>query len=153
VLRAQEKSVPSFTLEDQFAQAHEIRFPTTNVVVIAVADRKGSAQVDAWTAALVKRYGRSIQLAGIADMSKVPALLRPLVRKRFAQDRRVPIMMDWDGKLTRLLDCQNEQANIVVLSSDGREVYRCAGEARPAALDALCSAINAARRGPDQTAP
>jgi hypothetical protein len=142
---AQDKRLSSFTLNDQFEQAHTFRFPSSNVVVIAAADRKGSPDVDGWTRPIVQRYGKSIQLAGVADMSKVPAFLRSIMRERFAQEQRVPVMIDWDGRVTRLLGCRKEQANLFVLDGDGRVAWQFSGPASPSSLDALFAAVDRAR--------
>lgn len=86
-------------LRDQYDSPQRLVFPATNVVVLTLADKKGSEQVDGWVAALKSRYAGRIELRGLADVGGVPGWLRGKVRKKFQETRAYPVMMDWSGKV------------------------------------------------------
>src|SRR4051794_2114674 len=82
-------------LNDQYDAPHRLTFPTTNITVLTIADRKGSEQVDGWIAALKARYAGRINLRGIADVGGAPAFIRARIRKKFQEAREYPVMLDW----------------------------------------------------------
>ena len=45
----------SIELRDQYDAQQRLTFPTPNVVVLTIADKKGSEQIDGWVAALKAR--------------------------------------------------------------------------------------------------
>ena len=57
-------------LHDQYDAPQKLSFPTTNITVLTIADRKGSEKVDGWIAALKPRYAGRIDLRGLADISR-----------------------------------------------------------------------------------
>ncbi len=132
-----EPVLASFELRDQYDIAHKISFPATTVTVMTVADRKGSEQVDGWIAPLKKRYGGRIAIEGVADMSKVPGLLRSMVRERFKKRRTYPVMLDWDGPVARGFHYHKDEANVFVIDRDGRITGHFTGATNEAALSAL----------------
>src|SRR5262245_55572096 len=81
-------------LADQFEQLQKLAFPNTNVTVLLLADRKGSAQIPGWVEPVSKRFGKRVEVRGIADVSAVPRLLRGSVRLTFRKDFTYPVMMD-----------------------------------------------------------
>ena len=128
-------------LQDQFGAPQKLSFPTTNITVFTIADRKGSEQVDGWIAALKPRYSGRIDLRGLADVGGVPGFLQGKIRKRFQETRTYPVMMDWSGKVCARLGYQPDLANILILGRDGSVLGRFTGGAvetnRVAAFDAL----------------
>jgi hypothetical protein len=111
---------------------------------MVAANRKGADEIDSWVKPLAKRFSSKIQISGIADMSPVPAVLRPLVRKRFAQDRQYPVMLDWRGDVVREFLLDPRHANVVLLSTNGQVIWQSAGKATPGDLEALFRAIDLA---------
>lgn len=132
-------------LHDQYDAPQKLSFPTTNITVLTIADRKGSEQVDGWIAALKPRYSGRIDLRGLADVGGVPGLLHGNIRRRFQETRRYPVMMDWSGKVCYRLGYQPDLANILILGRDGSVLGRFTGGAvetnRTAAFDALDKAL------------
>src|SRR5690349_7879299 len=92
-----------FTLRDQHDHERKIDLPQPRVFVLTVADRKGSEQIEPWVRPLKERYGEPLLVQGIADMSAVPKLLRPTVRKQFKKDFTPSVMLDWEGQMTAKL--------------------------------------------------
>ena len=132
-------------LHDQYDALQKFSFPTTNITVLTIADRKGSEQVDGWIAALKPRYAGRIDLRGLADVGGVPGFLQGKIRKRFQETRTYPVMMDWSGKVCARLGYQPDLANILILGRDGSVLGRFTGGAvetnRAAAFDALDKAL------------
>ena len=137
------QKVASFTLADQYEKSHSLTFPGTNVVVLTLADQKGSKQIAGWVEPLKRRFGDRIQLAGVADVSKVPGFLRGRVRAGFREQMPYPIMLDWKGTVCRRLAIERNQANVLLLDPSGTIRLRLTGEAEPQALARLTNAITA----------
>lgn len=147
------KTIPSFELSDQYERLHAIRFPVSKVLVVAVADRKGNAQIDAWIRPVHDQYRDRIEIIGIADVSAVPTLLRGMVRKRFPKEREYPVMLDWEGKVARSFDYRKETANVFVLDATGGVIWQGAGHANDSGIKALLNAIESlVSRAPQSTA-
>lgn len=131
-------------LRDQYDAPQRLVFPAMSVVVLTIADKKGSEQVDGWVAALKSRYAGRIELRGLADVGGVPGFLRGNVRKKFQETRTYPVMMDWSGKVCAQFGFQPGMANVLVIARDGNIHARVAGSAREPALKELSAAIDAA---------
>jgi hypothetical protein len=134
----------SIELRDQYDAAQRLTFPATNVVVLTIADKKGSEQIDGWVAALRARYAGRMDLRGLADVGGVPGLLRGKVRKNFQEARSYPVMLDWSGNVCAQFGFQPGLANVLVIARDGHIHGRVAGAVRESALKELSAAIDAA---------
>ena len=119
----------AFELPDQFGELQRITFPRTNLLVITIADHKGSEQVAAWVRPLKERFPDGLPIEGVADVSSVPALLRPLVRREFKKKFNRPVMMDWSGGVVKPLACAPNVANVFVVATNGAVLLRFAGPA------------------------
>lgn len=129
--------VAGFSLADQFGRVHQFSFPREKVTVLTLADRKGSAQVEGWVRPLAERFGDSILQAGIADVSKVPGLLRGRVRGAFREQFPHPVMLDWQGTQSRALGCERDVVNVLLIAPGGEILFRTAGAASAAGLERL----------------
>ena len=136
----------SIDLRDQYDTPQSLTFPATNVVVLTIADKKGSEQIDGWVAAIKARYAGHIDLRGLADVAGVPGFMRGKVRKKFQGTRSYPVMMDWSGKTCAGLGYQAGVANLVVLSEDGAIRGRVTGPATPDTIAKLEAIVAAASR-------
>lgn len=112
-------TLSSFELKDQHQQTHHFTFPRTNLLVLTVADQKGSAQVAAWVRPLKERFPQGLPIEGVADVSSVPGFLRPLVRREFKTQFEHPVMLDWSGKFVRQLPCAPDAANVFLVATNG----------------------------------
>jgi hypothetical protein len=134
---------PSSTeLRDQYNRPQRLDFPSTNVVVLTIADRKGSEQIQEWVAALHSRYAGRIDLRGIADVGSVPEWLRGRVRKKFQETLTYPVMLDWSGKTCPQFGFKPDVANILIIDRDGSIQARLSGSAQRSSIAEACSAIN-----------
>jgi len=131
-------------IRDQYDAPQRLAFPSTNVVVLTIADKKGAEQIDDWVAALKSRYDGRIELRGFADVAGVPVFLRGKVRKKFQETRPYPVMMDWSGKVCAQFGFQPGVVNVLVIARDGNIHARVAGSAREPALHEVFTAIDAA---------
>lgn len=146
---AEASKVPSHApapleLRDQYDAAQRLAFPSANVIVLTVADKTGSKQIDGWVTALKTRYSGRIELRGLADVGGVPRFLRGMVRKRFQETRPYPVMMDWSGNVCSQFGFQPGVANVLVMARDGAIQMSFAGPAREPALKIVYAAIDGA---------
>ena len=131
-------------LHDQFDAPQTLSFPATNVTLLTIADKKGSEQVAGWVAPLKQRFGKRIDIRGLADVSTVPRPLRGMVRMKFRRLHTYPIMMDWSGEAVKAFTYVPDNANVLVLDARGQILKRISGEANPKAVQDLCAAIDRA---------
>jgi hypothetical protein len=139
-------------LRDQFDMPQRLAFPTTNVVVLTIADRKGSEQIDGWVAAIKVRYGGRVELRGLADVGGVPGLWRGIVRKKFQETRKHPVMMDWSGEVCDRLGYERNVANILLVGRDGAILTRFTGPASDRAIADLHKVLDEILACPARTA-
>lgn len=132
----------SFELRDQYDAPQRLAFPATNIIVLTIADKKGSEQIDGWVAALKARYAGRIELRGLADVGGVPWFLRGKVRKKFQETRTYPVMMDWSGKVCAQFGFKPGLANVLVFARDGNIHARLAGPALEPSLKEFFATID-----------
>lgn len=141
--------VTTISLPDQYGHQRTFAFPQPGVSVLTVADQKGSEQIAGWVQTLKQRFPEGLPIEGVADVSRVPRLLRPLVRKRFVEKVPHPVMLDWDGKIVNQLFCKPGVANIFLLSTNGAVLMALHGEADGPKLEKLQSFWLADERSAD----
>ena len=134
----------SIALHDQFDAPQTLSFPATNVTLLTIADKKGSEQIAGWVAPLKQRFGKRIDIRGLADVSTVPRPLRGMVRTRFRKSQTYPVMMDWSGEALKAFTYVPDKANVLVLDGHGQILKRVSGEASPEAVEDLCATIDRA---------
>ncbi len=122
-------------------------------MVLLVADRGGSSQLDDWLAPLAEGYADVLHIQGIADLSAVPRLLRPGVRALFRKNEAVPIWMDWTGEVAERFGAQAEVANVYLIAPSGEVLHRVSGAFTTSDWQTLRDAIDASTRHPAQSAP
>jgi len=130
------------SLRDQFDVPQRLAFPTTNVFLFTIADKKGSEQIAGWVAPVKERFEAKVEICGIADVSAVPRPLRGLVRRKFRQAQTHPVMLDWTGDTVKAFGCVSDQVNVLVVDGEGRILMRVVGPASEEKLRALCSLLD-----------
>jgi hypothetical protein len=131
-----ETRITAFKLPDQFGNTQSFDCSSNLVTVVTVADRKGHEQIAPWVEALRHRYGVSLPIEGIANVTGVPATFRPLVRKQLRKTTH-PIMMDWQGGVVQQFSATQQTANIYVLNRKGEILQHSVGEASAVSLHNL----------------
>jgi hypothetical protein len=126
--RVQEsRQAPAFTLNDQHQAAHHYQFPRSKISVLIFADYAGSPQLENWIRPLFERYQESIAIDGVAELSKVPKLIRGMVRTAFRDRLERPVMLDWSGAVSTDYHYQKGQANLFVIDHSGRILLKIVG--------------------------
>jgi len=135
---------PALTeLRDQYDAPQTLSFPATNIVLLTIADRKGSEQIDGWVAALKTRYAGRVEMRGLADFTGVPSLWRSKVRKKFQEKRAYPVMLDWFGTNCAQFGFQPGVPNVLLIARDGMILERFSGPPGEAALKQAFEAMDA----------
>ena len=134
----------SIALHDQFDAPQTLSFPATNVTLLTIADKKGSEQIAGWVAPLKQRFGKRIDIRGLADVSTVPRPLRGMIRMKFQKIQTYSVMMDWSGETVKAFTYVPDKANVLVLDGRGQILKRLSGAANPQAVQDLCAAIDRA---------
>jgi hypothetical protein len=133
-----------FRLPDQHGKTRVCRFPKRNVTVLTLADRKGFEQLEPWISAVYQRFGKRIDIDGVADVSSVPSPLRGLIRATFRQRLSYSVMLDWNGDVAHKLRYLKGVANVYVINREGIVINRFSGRANTRALHELVRAIDQA---------
>ena len=123
-----------FELQDQYGNLHRVAFPNERISVLVLADRTGAKQLDSWVRPLHARYGKAIDILGVARLAGVPTGLKPLFRALFRKTLKYPVMLDWSGAISTRYQYEANLANLLVLDSAGRIEYRFNGAATPDVL-------------------
>ena len=131
-------------LRDQFDLVRRLTFPRTNLTFLTIADKAGSEQIAAWVTPIHERFGNSIAIEGIADLSAVPRPLRGVVRRKFQKAQRYSVMLDWSGDTVKAFGALTDRANVLVLDLDGTILTRRSGKASRQAIEELGTAIEKA---------
>lgn len=135
-----------FELRDQHGTSRTYCFPKAKVTVMTLADQKGSQQLEPWIAHVYRRFGKDIDIDGVADVSSVPRPLQGMVRFGFRAQLNYSVMLDWDGSVARAFDYRKNVANVYVINRNGVIIKRLGGAATRAGLLELTQAIDRAIR-------
>lgn len=118
-----------FELRDQFNKPLAYRFPKEKVSVLTFGDRKGSPQVEGWVRPLYERYGDRIDLHGVAVLTSVPSLFHGHARRQFRKRAEFPVMLDFEGAVSKVYGFEKGRANVFVIDRDGRVALKLTGAA------------------------
>lgn len=118
-----------FTLYDQFDQKYTQKSFDEKILIIVGADREGSEYSDDWGAEIYKYLAsridpNSFAIAGVADLSAVPSMLKGMVRKMFTDDPEDWVLMDWEGAFSNTYGFRSESVNIVVFNRNGKKILQ-----------------------------
>jgi len=133
---------PEFVLQDQYNQTHHYRFPQATLSILLLADYAGSAQLEDWIRPLYARYQNTICIYGVAELSLVPRLLHGVVRTFLRERLQYPVLLDWQGRVSRRYAYQSGQTNLFVIDAQGHIVFKVIGAADARKLHQVCTHIN-----------
>ncbi len=136
--------IVDFTLSDQHGATREYRFPKRKVTLMTLADWKGSEQLEPWIQRIHDRYGKRIDIDGVADMSAVPKPLRAMVQGAFGKKLTYSVMLDWAGPVVRQFPAKSGVANVYVIDRSGRIVAHRSGKVNDVEARALFTEIDRA---------
>ena len=136
----------SFALKDQFGNELSFKFPREKVTVFAFADKNGSEQLEDWIRPLVERYcvkdADKIDVEGIAELSSVPGIAKGVVRNLIKKKSERPVMLDWNGEVSKSYNYEKDQANIILIDRQGNIIAREIGAASAAKLAKIYQEID-----------
>jgi len=138
------EKLAGFELSDQHARARTYRFPKARVTVMTVADHQGSAQLPAWIERVYRRFGKRVDIDGVADVSMIPGPFQGMLREAFRKQLTYSVMLDWNGSVVDQFAPTKGLANIYVIDRQGRVVKRMTGPVSDAAMRDLSQAITQA---------
>ena len=121
-------------LRDQYDAPQTLAFPTTNIIVLTIADKRGAEEIAGWVSVLKLRYAGRIEIRGLADVGGVPGFLQGKIRKKFQASHTYPVMLDWSGNVCAQFGYEKNVANILILGRDGTILGRSTGPATEQAI-------------------
>lgn len=139
---ASAQKATEFTLADQFNNQTSVKFPAGKPVVLIFGDREGSEQIEGWVRPLYGKFTDQIYIFGIAELSAVPRVARPVVRRLIKSKSKNSVMLDWSGAVSEAYDYEKEKANVFVIDKNGNIVAEKNGAASESELNDLYSKIN-----------
>jgi hypothetical protein len=113
------KKAKDFVMEDQFSKEHSWEKFSGKPTVLLLGDREGSKFTDNWSKPLFARYGNTIHLVAMADVSSVPFFLKGFIRGKFRDAYTTPILMDWDGETVEYYDIQKNVPTFIAIDKQG----------------------------------
>lgn len=134
---------PKIELKDQYDKTQVVEFPRAKVSVLTIADRLGSCQLAAWVKPIRDQFGERVEIFGLADVTGVPGLIRPMVSGYFKDKIQYPVMLDWDGKVVASYGYVRKEALLLVIDRNGRIRLRETGAANDAKLAAVIALLQA----------
>ena len=138
------RKLSNFELYDQHERLRTYRFPKAKVTLMTVADYRGAKQLEPWIAYAYQRFGRQIDIDGVADVSGMPVLFHDLLRISLRKRLTHSVMLDWDGTVARRFDYQRNIANVYIIDPRGVITDHFSGMARQSGLQELTEAIERA---------
>lgn len=115
---AESKAAP-FVLESQFGQVQRLEFPREKVTLLTIADRQGSTELTDWVKPVAERYLGQIDIVAVATIGSVPKTLRGFVRGIFRKQSTYPILLDWEGPVSRQYAASRGSANLFLIDRTG----------------------------------
>jgi hypothetical protein len=144
---ASDSTLVDFALEDQFEQVHRRADFAGKILIVVGSDADGSSFNERWSKAIYDSLRdepviERIAIIGLADTRSAPSFMRWYVRRHFPNDRRKPVMLDWDGVFAERYDFVPGSCNILVFTPAYRLVHRAHGrELEPGKLGAIVESV------------
>lgn len=130
-----------FALKDQFGNELSIKFPRQKVIILAIADKDGSEQLEEWIRPLAEKYSAKyadkLDIQGIAELSSVPGIAKGVVRNFIKKKSERPVMLDWSGAVSKSYSYEKDKANVFLIDRAGNILVRAVGAADAVKLEEL----------------
>jgi hypothetical protein len=137
---------PGFALQDQYGISRSCLFPSSKIRLVTFADQKGTAYIEGWIRPIYQRYGDRIDIKGVAVLSAVPTMARGLVCAFIKVNVEYPVLLDWEGRISKQYEYENNTMRLVVIDRDGRIRRSLTGPASKARLQELFMLLDALAR-------
>lgn len=133
---------PAFTLENLQGETQQFSFPRTKVLIIAIADQKGSEDMENWIQPLYDRYTDSVDIHGVAELSAVPKFARGIARGIISGIVKQPIMLDWTGNVSSQFAAKSGVTNVYAINAQGQIIASGSGLASLDKLKAIAESVD-----------
>jgi hypothetical protein len=126
---AQDTSLISFELEDQFDRTYTEKDFENKIVIAICSDKDGSKYNGAWGEAIHdslkddEGFGQ-IKFLPVADVRGVPFFMKGFVKGKFPKKEEHWVLLDWKGQFAREYDLKEEVSNIIIFNDQGILVYK-----------------------------
>jgi len=130
---AQDSTLISFKIEDQFERAHTDEDYRGSIVVIIGSDKDGSKYNGVWSKAIRDSLKQETEFAQIkflrvADVRGVPFFIKGFVKGKFPKEKERWVLLDWKGRLAKAYRFESASCNIVIIDRNGAVVYKTHGQ-------------------------
>ena len=142
VVSASDNKAVDFSLKDQFGKVYDYKFPREKVSILAFGDKDGSEQLEPWIRQIYEKYTDKIDIQGVAELSAVPAIARGIVRAMIKKKSKQPVMLDWQGKVSKDFKYQKKLANIYLIDKTGNIIIKEVGVSEEAKLKKIYAEID-----------
>jgi hypothetical protein len=133
---------PGFTLEDQYERRWRHNDFKTALVVYVISDRSGYSYSTNWTQPLVTEFGSRVRFVPIADVRGVPGFLKSYIRKRFKEEFKYPVLLDWEGVVTTRIDIRSGYPNLAIVDDKGMIQHLTAGKGTATQIESFRTQLN-----------
>jgi len=126
---AQETTMISFKLRDQFNNSYTEKDFTNRIVIIVGSDREGSQYNERWSFAIYDSLRKkdlvdSVRFLPVADLRGVPFFIKSLVRSKFPRAKHRWILLDWKGLFAHAYNFTPKASNIIIIDRNKKVVYQ-----------------------------
>jgi len=94
-----------------------------------------------WKKAIRTKYGDSVAVQGLADVSSVPFFLKGMIRNDFKKDAE-NILLDWKGEVFKAYVMTKGVSNVILIDRDGLIRHRSSGSASPEGVQELFKQVD-----------
>lgn len=133
---------PAFILENLKGETQQFSFPRTKVLILAIADQKGSEDMENWIKPLYDRYNDSVEIQGVAELSAVPKFARGIARGIISGIVKQPIMLDWTGNVSGQFGAKAGVTNVYAINAQGQIIASGSGIASLDKLKAIAERVD-----------
>ena len=144
---AQEGTLISFKIKDQFGRVYTDEDYRGRVVVVIAGGREGRKYSRLWTRAIKDSLEDEsgfddIRFLRLANMRGVPPFMREMVRGKLPKEKEKWVLLDWKGEFAEAYQFEKGVSNIFVFDRHGVLVHQTHGrEPAPAELGPLLATL------------
>ena len=126
---AQDTSLISFKLEDQFDRTYTEKDFENKIVIAICSDKDGSKYNSAWGEAIHDSLKNDkgfeqIKFLPVADVRGVPFFMKGFVKGKFPKKEEHWVLLDWKGQFAKAYDLKEDVSNIILFNDEGTLVYK-----------------------------
>jgi hypothetical protein len=117
-------SPPEWRLEDQFGRPHASADYAGTPVFLIAGGAPAAKSFDGWIDAVIRAYGTPedslpFRILGMADVGSAPKVTYPLIKLGLPRNRKRPVLIDPDGRVSAQYGADGATSNQIVLGANG----------------------------------